>query len=475
MKKNWQQRIKDIETLASSYQKNPIRQTYRPKLSKPWQPSSVWKLFHRQHQAFNFVKSCKADVHVFALENENEKKDAGHGQRIYLVTTYTELWFYYQKYRKSLMHCYEIIPEGSVCHLYFDLEFIKQANSECDGKQIVSKLIQYVCQKLEEIYKVNCSVKDVLNLDSSTHQKFSRHLIFHLSNAAFKNNVHVGNFIRTILQPVIRLLEKRCGKTDQDAGGNVLLSNHTFIQVTQDGRKDFSVNGSENSPSKRMRPALLEKSEESNMDPDLSFLIVKDICGRDQLFVDLGVYTKNRNFRLYKSSKLGKNTSFEVAEDNQFVPEPEKNVSREEQFFLRSLVSNVRFCDSMTVLTCDSSDTKETKAWHVQDNPHLSASDMFGYHCSPYPEIDNFITHQVNKGGIQGALRRWNYFSSEELIVYDISKNHWCDNIGRAHKSNDSIRQGWRLDRPKGKSSAQHLEPKALYCAILFYISFTLH
>ncbi|XP_048476435.1 DNA-directed primase/polymerase protein isoform X2 [Rhincodon typus] len=186
-----------------------------------------------------------------------------------------------------------------------------------------------------------------------------------------------------------------------------------------------------------MRSALLEKSEESNMDPDLSFLIVKDICGRDQLFVDLGVYTKNRNFRLYKSSKLGKNTSFEVAEDNQFVPEPEKNVSREEQFFLSSLVSNVRFCDSMTVLTCDSSDTKETKAWHVQDNPHLSASDMFGYHCSPYPEIDSFITHQVNKGGIQGALRRWNYFSSEELIVYDISKNHWCDNIGRAHKSNN--------------------------------------
>ncbi|XP_078418244.1 DNA-directed primase/polymerase protein isoform X2 [Cetorhinus maximus] len=342
MKKNWQKRVKDVEILASSYQKHPISPTYKPKLSKPWQPSSIWKLFHRQQQAFNFSKSCKADIHVFALENEKEKKDTIHGQRIYLVTTYTELWFYYRKYQKSLMHCYEVIPEGSVCHLYFDLEFIKQANPECDGKQMVVKLIQYVCQKLEEMYNVNCSVKDILNLDSSTHQKFSRHLVFHLPNAAFKNNVHVG------------------------------------------------------------------------------------------------VYTKNRNFRLYKSSKLGKSTSFEVAEDNQFVPKPEKNVSREELFFLSSLVSNVRFSDGLAVLTCDSSDTKKFKGCHEQDNTYLPASDtMVGHHCSPYPEIDSFIISQVNKGGIQGVLRRWNYFSSEELIVYDIGKNHWCENIGRAHKSNN--------------------------------------
>uniref|UniRef100_UPI00398E5201 DNA-directed primase/polymerase protein isoform X3 n=1 Tax=Pristiophorus japonicus TaxID=55135 RepID=UPI00398E5201 len=439
MKKNWQKRVKDIETLAGSYQKHPISPTYKPKLSKPWQPASIWKLFYRQHQAFNFSKSCKADVHVFALENENEKKDTMLGQRIYLVTSYTELWFYYQKYRKSLMHCYEVIPEGSVCHLYFDLEFIKQTNPECDGKQMVAKLIQYVCQKLEELYNINCSEKDILNLDSSTHQKCSRHLVFHLPNAAFKNNIHVGHFIRTILQPAIRVLEKRRGRVDQDPSDSALLSiSATFIPITSDKRKHFNLDRCENSPSKRIKCAVWEKSEKSNLDPDLSFLNIKDKYGSDQLFVDLGVYTKNRNFRLYKSSKLGKNTSFEVAEDNQFVPKPQKNVSREELFFLSSLVSNVRFSDGLTVLTCDSSDTKKSNGWHVEDYLNLSASEtMVGYHCSPYPEIDSFIAGQVNKGGIQGALRRWNYFSSEELIVYDISKNHWCENIGRAHKSNN--------------------------------------
>lgn len=51
---------------------------------------------------------------------------------------------------------------------------------------------QFVCDKLMEVYGIECCVKNVLNLDSSTEEKFSRHLIFMLPNAAFKDNIHVG-------------------------------------------------------------------------------------------------------------------------------------------------------------------------------------------------------------------------------------------------------------------------------------------
>lgn len=110
-------------------------------------------------------------VHVFALEKEKTPV----GQRIYLVTSYTELWHYYRSisliyrnkgpffvvtyangdlstyfflirtYTKSLMHCYEVIPEGTVCKLYFDLEFHKPSNKGADGKAKVSSLIQVQC------------------------------------------------------------------------------------------------------------------------------------------------------------------------------------------------------------------------------------------------------------------------------------------------------------------------------------------
>ena len=55
------------------------------------------------------------------------------------------------------------------------------------------------------------------------------------------------------------------------------------------------------------------------------------------------MYTKNRNFRLYKSSKVGKNVAFTVAEDNRFITKPKRNVSAEESLFQSSLISNVRY------------------------------------------------------------------------------------------------------------------------------------
>nr|XP_042697980.1 DNA-directed primase/polymerase protein isoform X4 [Chrysemys picta bellii] len=353
MKRKWEERLKNVDELASQYKRKPLCPVYRPQLSKPWQPCSVWNLFRRQAQAFNYAKTCKEDVHVFALEMNTED-----GQRYYLVTTYTEFWFYYNKEHKTrLMHCYEVIPEKAVCKLYFDLEFYKPVNPEADGKKMIAKLIELVSKKLEELYGVKCSVEDVLNLDSSTDEKFSHHLIFLLYKTAFKDNIHV---------------------------------------------------------------------------------VVNDKEGGKQLVVDLGVYTKNRNFRLYKSSKAGKHATLKIAEDNKFVPKPKKNISVEEQYFLSSLVCNVRFSEIERALTCDNPEGKEKMPKQTDRRVGSSTSDPIeGYQYSPYPEIDCFVLSLVNKEDNHGGIRRWNYFSLEELLVYDISRYRWCKNIGRAHKSNN--------------------------------------
>ncbi|NXI56881.1 PRIPO protein, partial [Chloroceryle aenea] len=412
MKRKWEERLKKVEELASYYERNPLPPVYRPNLSKPLLPSSVWKIFCRQAEAFNYAKSCKEEVHVFALE-----KNTKSGQRFYLVTTYKELWFYYTKgYKTSLMHCYEVIPEKDACKLYFDLEFYKPANPGADGETMVAKLIELVSQKLKELYDVNCSAKDVLNLDSSTGEKFSRHLIFLPQKTVFKDNIHVGIFVRTILQPAIRLMESTAaadppegaGRTFQYSEGGVGLDGSlTNLTAVKDAAKGC--------------PAIACKTkdmETPHQDEKLefSFLIVNDKEGNKQLFVDLGVYTKNRNFRMYKSSKAGKNVILKIAEDNKFVPNCEENVSLEEAYFLSSLICNISNALSLWPLLTDS---------------------MEGYQDSPYPEIDYFVRSLVNKDGVQGGIRRWNYFSLEEILVYDITGYRWCENIGRAHKSNN--------------------------------------
>ncbi|XP_063316069.1 DNA-directed primase/polymerase protein isoform X2 [Pelobates fuscus] len=416
MKRKWLEKVKKVEELAVQYKRHPISLPYKPKLGKPWQPTSIWKLFPRLALAFNYAKTCKEDVHVFALETVIGDTE----RRLYLVTTYTEFWFYYVKHRNSLAHCYEVIPADAVCKLYFDLEFYIPTNPSANGEKMVALVIEFFIKKLQEIYNIKCSADCVLNLDSSTEDKFSRHLIFVLPNTAFKDNIHVGNFVKSALQPVLLSAELQFCKANSVCGDTD--STLTTKRATPSDNIGDIVN------------AIQQTEEESA----LSSLIVRDKNGRKQLFIDLGVYTKNRNFRLYKSSKLGKNVFFEIAKDNTFTSKPGKYVSEEEHVFLCSLISNIRFSDSLQVLTCASSETEKSSPVCFRSG-NSSPSDIIlkGYRFSPYPEIDYFILSLVTQDGFKGNIRTWNYFFLEELLVYDVINYRLCENIGRPHKSNN--------------------------------------
>nr|XP_019955886.1 PREDICTED: DNA-directed primase/polymerase protein [Paralichthys olivaceus] len=415
----WGERLKKVEQLAQSFQLNPLSARYKPRLW-PCQPSSVWKLFPRQSLAIGFAQGCKEVVHVFALEKEKTSQ----GQRIYLVTSYTELWHYYRTYPQSLMHCYEVIPEGAVCKLYFDLEFHKPSNKGADGKTMVSSLIQVFGNKLMEVYGIECSAKNVLTLESSTEEKFSQHLIFNLQNAVFKDNIHVGRFIHAALQPV--LIKARNGGSLDGGIYSEAENGETRTRVVPEGKAE-GIDVLAESPQTKRR-----KQEET----DLSFLKVKNKDGQECLFVDLGVYTKNRNFRLYKSSKVGKNAAFTVADNNQFLAKQKKGISSEESVFLASLVCNVSFT-GQRILSCDVPETKTSTTQRPQQGSARNSDSLSGSLMSPHQEVDNFVLTLVRKDGIQGSIRRWNYFVAEQLLVYDIVKYRWCENVGTFHKSNN--------------------------------------
>uniref|UniRef100_A0AAF6Z5P7 DNA-directed primase/polymerase protein n=3 Tax=Bos TaxID=9903 RepID=A0AAF6Z5P7_BOVIN len=299
----------------------------------------------------------------------------------------------------------------------------------------ITDSMDHVCKALQEFYTVNCSAEDVLNLDSSTEEKFSRHLIFQLHDVAFKDNIHVGNFVRKILQPAFHLIASEDEDMTPETTGHEFthFSETPSEQGTCFSKMSTDIDVGESQTSNSEKLGRLGSAQQSS--PDLSFLIVKNDMGEKRLFVDLGVYTRNRNFRLYKSSKIGKYVALEVAEDNKFFPIQSKNISKENQYFLSSLVSNVRFSDALRILTCDVPQSKQRVQCFSRTGTSVEAIE--GFQCSPYPEIDQFVLSLVNKNGIKGGIRRWNYFFPEELLVYDICKYRWCENIGRAHRSNN--------------------------------------
>nr|XP_032816427.1 DNA-directed primase/polymerase protein isoform X4 [Petromyzon marinus] len=555
----WAQLQERVSLRARIFSKLPLATApYRPRLSTPDQPPHMWRLFHRQADALQLARSAAPaqEVHTFAFERPNQ---APTGTRAFLVTSYSEFWHYYHVYcsgrASHQAHYYEVIPEGSTCHLYFDVEFSRESNPDLDGGSLTATLIKYVCACIQACYGLACTTGDVLSLDSSSASKFSRHLLFHIPGAAFQDNLQAGNFVRKIFKPLaekicniklqgvpeahsvcptespavphiaestlsqmlqgefkikepLDILEShktlwddadsndswienwkrefdlessRCGsENDQESKSNGectgTLHDHTNTQFTKAG--EMTLDCSEtwyypqdqgtSGPEKRSLWDILDYR--ATWQHFLEALIVKDKTGQLTLAVDLGVYTKNRNFRLYGSSKAGVLVPLRLAPDDSYVAqrlpawgihraretmpstgttraserpacssEAKKHVRLQEKIFLASLITNVERAPGLRLLSCLGSpmDTHRTNTF-AANNAHGDAKLVTGYQASPFPEIDAYIRSQLNKGGVQGDIRCWKFYEGTGLLVYEATKNRWCENVGRAHRSNNT-------------------------------------
>ncbi|MBO8619724.1 hypothetical protein INO80_13830, partial [Staphylococcus aureus] len=81
-------------------------------------------------------------------------------------------------------------------------EFNKLANPASDGDKMVETLMTASFWAFEDIYKLKVTKADVLVLDASTPAKFSQHLIYQISDGAFQDNIHVGNFVKYLMMEV---------------------------------------------------------------------------------------------------------------------------------------------------------------------------------------------------------------------------------------------------------------------------------
>ncbi|KAH0786293.1 DNA-directed primase/polymerase protein isoform X1 [Histomonas meleagridis] len=117
-----------------------------------------------------------------------------NGQRTFFVESYEnvfKLFNYLPEY-----HLYEVIPENKPCHLYFDIEYYFEEHPNYDGDLIIKHLIKVIEEKLFEVF--GRDEFEVIHLDATNPQKkFSRHLIIRGKDFCFKNNYHVGHFVKT--------------------------------------------------------------------------------------------------------------------------------------------------------------------------------------------------------------------------------------------------------------------------------------
>jgi len=172
------------------------------------------------------------------------------------------------------------------------------------GEILLEEFIIELCTEVKKQFNLDIARKNIVDLDSSTEKKFSRHLIVHFPNGQlFSNTSSCGRFVKNFV-----------GRLAEEVATSELSTRHpTLFQYLFVWKEEH-------------KPPTLSSSDENTAsnDTDMNQTLVdkKKTC-----FVDLGVYTKNRLFRILGSCKYAKplTAALRIARDNQF-PLPKINL-----------------------------------------------------------------------------------------------------------------------------------------------------
>ncbi|EFN56160.1 hypothetical protein CHLNCDRAFT_51806 [Chlorella variabilis] len=351
-----------------------VQRRFQAAADAPSAAAATWQVFPSQQPAFDLADS-QPGLEVFSVEYGQD------GKRRFIATSRAEFWRRYLDMLPQHRHYYEIIRQGAPCHLYFDLEFQREHNPGLDGGAAVDALLELVREQLRGSFQLDMQDSWVLELDSSTDTKFSRHLVIRIPGVAFASNAHAGALV---------------------------------LQLCAGAR------------------------ERRGQDSRCELLIVKKKGGEEALFVDPAVYTRNRAFRLYLSSKAGKQAVLQ-------------NTGRfggagltMQECFDAALVTNVP--SGVRLLRCFEESAEEVAALTARASRQQARGVVPGglvpggagqvcYGPCPHPELEAFITSMCCEGGSQGRVRSWVELEPG-LLLFNMRDNRYCGNVGRQHKSN---------------------------------------
>ncbi|KAI0990006.1 hypothetical protein GJ496_006231 [Pomphorhynchus laevis] len=382
--------IRAIRARAHRYNQNPLILPMNRHLSEV-RSDYKWVVFKTLADAIQYHQQ-RDHTKLFACET---KSQYSNGKRIYIAADYELFYHYYRQFPPSKRHYYEVILEGDPCKLYFDLEFDIEINEGLNGQELSNTFMEFVCLLLKLIIDVTATLSNIMVLNSINSKKFSQHLIFSLPNVAFKNNIVVGMFVSILGN----FLHKIC--FDDETKPN---------SVESDIRSKFSV--------AELRRLRVKRKGDDEIATTWIF--------------DQSVYNRNRNFRLYRSSKLGRTDELEINELHAYY------TSSFKQIFMDSLVCNVDLNSNCRIITEE--EFKDLPYAVTKLNSRFAENkkiELCGVQNSPFVEIDNFINSLITRDGHTGRIRKWTFFTETQRILYEIVGYRFCERLQRHHKSNN--------------------------------------
>ncbi|KAL3936187.1 MAG: hypothetical protein SGBAC_008440 [Bacillariaceae sp.] len=375
----------------------------------------------KKHDKHEEITTCTNELEatnepLWSREPRIFATEKSQGKRKYLVGHFGRVADWYWR-KSNPKHLYEVIREKTPCRLYFDLEFSKAYNTDVDEEQLLVEFREELVVELMTHFEISLEARHIIDLESTTSVKFSRHWIVDTSDCLFEDAPTVGRFVKRL---VSRLADELA--TGQLADRKPELAKYLFVKTKEEG---------------------------------------KTSC-----FIDLGVYTRNRLFRCFASSKFGKKATLKIAQTNEYPIElppkqpPKQSPTLEDYIASNDWEPHARALAQTLVVPLAT--PQNTRILRVEEgglsqhrsNGHQSTERRYNKavpirtSASPVPSLDTYVDEELSsRGGVQGGIRVW----SMELgprdepvsITYQISKNRYCELIGRSHKSNNVY---WTVD-----------------------------
>eukprot|EP01038_Epipyxis_sp_PR26KG_P006236 gene6236-8591_t len=260
--------------------------------------------FQKQEQCFQFYDSILHNYcHNYTYNHNNNNsfklftyESNVDGRRLFNISNFQTFQNDYFKIPSHDRHVYEIIRENFPCRAYFDVEFSKPSNEGLNGDSLLNEWMAIVVWKIHQLFDISLDASNIVVLDSTTDVKYSKHINLiidesdsstyksdnsnnsnnnpHQKEYLFSNNFEVGYLVQIILLDLSDLFSNN---------QNNSLDNDKIIFRS-------SITGQQR---------VVKKQYEHFW-----------TC-----FVDTGVYTRNRAFRIFGSCKYGKTKCLSVLND----------------------------------------------------------------------------------------------------------------------------------------------------------------
>ena len=352
---------------------------------------SIWKEFPTQQKAFDYLDSMTSkDLALFSFEWSS--KDPG--LRKFLVSG-SRKDFYYEYLEIPDRHFYEVIRESTPCNLYFDLEYSKSKD---------------------------CNTQLADNNDARGYEMLAR-----FKQAVLEKLSNDFNLVPAEIKTI-----------DMTSSSSTKFSHHLLFRI--DG---FMF--ANNHECGLFAKELLDSCGSH-------FQVDNKKAGEITSFCDMSVYSKNRNFRILLSSKIGKDAVLKFADKDK---DRGNNVTL--QAFLESLVCYFDGTPCLLPLKRLQDKQESMSSFSLQSTTSLKKSYPRAIIDCPYPEIElSLLSLIAEKTRTTPRISSFIEYKESDTILYSITGSRYCDIVKREHASNG---QFYIVDLNKGTAVQKCFDP----------------